>query len=181
LFNHRGVLVADQPLTFTDVNGYYEFVGLPPGRYFVQVDYPTCDRRRLSEITGTTESQATSEQTFLFYKSGLMCDVKPSIEGKDELSLGDVMYFDTLDTCCANMFWYDMDGCIARSSKLVEDSSKISKVATTRFYPTYVAGKLCHSKTKFDSWEQSYTSLQECCKAHFNWDLTACLTPNIDV
>jgi hypothetical protein len=181
LFNHRGVLVANQPLTFTDVNGYYEFVGLPPGRYFVQVDYPACDRRRLSAITGTTESQATSEQTFLFYKSGLMCNVKPSIEVKDELSFGDVMYFDTLDTCCANMFWYDMDGCIARSSKSVEDSSKKSKVAITRFYPTYVAGKLCHSKTKFDSWEQSYTSLQECCKAHFNWDLTACLTPNIDV
>jgi len=180
LFNHRGVLV-NTPLTVTDLDGYYEFVGLPPGRYFVQVDYPACGRRRLSEITGTTESQTVSKQTLVFYKSGLMCDVKLSIDGEDELSSGDVMYFDTLDTCCANMFWYDIGGCISRSSKLVEDSSRKNKEATTRFYPTYVAGKLCHSKTKFDSWEQSYTSLQECCKAHFNWDLTACLTPNIDV
>jgi len=316
----------------TDSDGYYAFYGLPSGRYYTSVEYPSCDSG-----VRVLLSSGTDDHAFKFYKNGEVCDVKLSIGGGDELSMGDFVHFDTLDECCANMFWFDIDGCSSRSpvafqfefcvdisgfdeysdcplheiqtveremqkglgpnstlalvqfgstmlSKVGDEtycigptihhnfvtnklrglsSSQESKTTicgvvvtketlcsdeaclranyekvlgtfedyvnsrmflsslhssvgdglhtvdlrmaevvalslttrklvfpsnaskdaanehsankdTPRFYPTYISGTLCHSKTLFDSWEKSYGSLKDCCEAHFSWDFAAC-------
>jgi hypothetical protein len=402
LLNYRGALVGQ---AVTDNDGYYNFSGLPPGRYSVSVQFEECssfipsnspleslspslspssnpserpslnpsenlsgqpsgnpsetssmypsrhpslapsfsskvpskDRRHLSKTDYEFQLFLTNNHAFKFYKNGEVCDVKLSISSEDELSTGSSVHFDTLDECCANMFWFDMDGCSTRSpvafqfefcvdisgfdeysdcpmneiqsveremqkglgqnstlalvqfgstilrkvgdeiqcigptdrrnlttnklrgrvalqddklticgvvatketscsnetclrdtydkvigpfeshvysrafstslhssagdglqmAKVVASSLTTRKLVfpstvptedksaaanehfannkdTPRFYPTYIFGTLCHSKTLFDSWEQSYTSLKDCCESHFSWDLAAC-------
>jgi hypothetical protein len=88
-----------------------------------------------------------------------------------EVSLMDqpnaVLLFTSMDECCANMFWFDLKGCIARS--------QIKPAPTIyRFYPTWIRGQLCSAKETFDDWEDSYSSLEECCESHFSWDYSAC-------
>jgi hypothetical protein len=334
LHNDAGEYVGK---TLTDSEGYYIFTGLPLGRYRSEVDYPECEGRHLSKTDYEFQSFIANGHAFKFYKNGEVCDVKLSIRGEDELSTGASVHFDTLDECCANMFWFDIDGCSTRSpvafqfefcvdisgfgeypdcplneiqtvegemqkgigqnstlalvqfgstmlskvgdeikcidptdhhnlmtnklrgritlqedklticgvvvtketscsneaclrdmydkvlgpfeshiysttfssslhssagdglqmAKVVASSLTTRKIVfpstvpnedksaatyehsannkdTPRFYPTYIFGTLCHSKTLFDSWEQSYPSLKGCCEAHFSWDLAAC-------
>jgi len=323
--------------TLTDSEGYYIFTGLSLGRYLTEADYPECDVRHLSKTDYEFQLFLANDHAFKFYKNGEVCDVKLSISSEDELSTGASVHFDTLDECCANMFWFDMAGCSTRSpvafqfefcvdlsgfdeysdcptneiqtveremqkglgqnstlalvqfgstilrkvgdeikcigptdhhnlttyklrgrvalqddklticgvvvtketscsneaclrdsydnvlgpfeshvysrafstslhssagdglqmAKVVASSLTTMKLVfpstvptedksaaanehsannkdTPRFYPTYIFGTLCHSKTLFDRWEQSYTSLKDCCEAHFSWDLAAC-------
>lgn len=319
--------------TVTDEEGYYTFEGLPFGRYRAEIDYPDCGDRR--ELSGAGDPGFPDDNLAKFYSTGDSCDV--SFQGLVSTD-GDILGFDTLDECCANLFWYDMEGCFSRSQiafqfefcldisglgsynncplnliqgiesamqkglghdselKLVKfgsttlinahgktkcigpmdqettvisnqlrslaDSSgenlNICGVVTTkeaeckeelclrkafdkvvvpfqsyfygqlfsvmlhpmsrntvhplhvvsssfiarklllpstvtsispkesaatvhstftetpRFYPTYLAGELCHSKTSFESWEESYETLRECCEAVFSWDFEAC-------
>jgi hypothetical protein len=339
--------------TVTDSEGRWEFTGLSQGRYFTITDYPEC--RRLLEGVRSLDSEEinfltslSDEQNIKFFKTGDMCNSKVSLGDWDLFSTADwneVALFDTLDECCANMFWHDIDGCLSRSrvaihfefcvditgldeltdcplpeilaiensmqagldksSSLiltgigsivltnVDGQTKCSRseieysddfllhaqeataqsltavcgTVTTmeakcreeiclenifkriagnfqnffdggefsyqlgsmardgsvdhlqsvkaavntfvtkklllpltitsntftvdhddekpfqyvpassylpRFYPTFVSGQLCHSKIKFDSWEESYETLNECCKAHFSWDFESC-------
>merc|ERR1711862_753174 len=46
-----------------------------------------------------------------------------------------------------------------------------------RYYPTYAEGELCSAKStvEFESWEESYASLADCCDAAFSWDYEACV------
>ena len=337
LYNASRQLVGE---VVTDNEGWYEFTGLPFGRYRVEVDND-CRRRELHEAELTFPVSHSNSHAIKFYKNGNMCDTSFSLEGWDPISTVDSTHFDTLDECCANMFWYDIDGCFSRShiafqfefcidmsgfdgqtacpldeirviesamqqglgsnSELAltefgssvmskiggetrcigsspyqedlmdqiqeliqdqEDHTNICGVVVTkeanckddsclkagfdkvagsfetyiddgvfastlrylaedelqpvtnlhsvevvvssfttrklvlpstvtsteqldeeylptttgapRFYPTYIAGQLCHSKTVFDSWEQSYGSLKECCEAFFSWDYESC-------
>ncbi|KAL3817219.1 hypothetical protein ACHAXA_001711 [Cyclostephanos tholiformis] len=113
LYSEAGQYVDE---TFTDSDGYYIFTGLPFVRYLSEVDYPECDGRHLSEIGGETRVFVPNDHAFKFYKSGDVCDVMLSIGDEDGLSsAGDIAHFDTLDECCANMFWFDIDGCSSRS------------------------------------------------------------------
>jgi hypothetical protein len=97
-----------------------------------------------------------------FHKNGDTCNAMTP-EDQEISSL----IFASIDECCANMFWFDMAGCVSRSQ---------SKPLPTipRFYPTWVRGELCSSKEVFDDWEDSYATLQECCESHFSWDMSAC-------
>lgn len=344
LYNAFGEFV-DQ--TVTDSDGIYTFTGLPLGRYQTIIDYPECDRRELSHGEHLSPLPLPADNTVKFYSNGESCDV--SFGGLDVISTQEITYFDTLDECCANIFWYDMDGCFSRSriafqfefcfdisgldgysncpvdvihaiegamqtgigdnsdltlvkfgsnhmtnvdgvtkcigpvldqdtisnrlrglvgssrdtlnicgvvvtkeseckeelclreafDKVVvpfqgyfynrvfssvlhsisrdtshplhvvvssfvarklllpstvkasnshEDEEISPKEAATigmphshatftetpHFYPTYIAGELCHSKTSFDSWEESYGTLKECCETFFSWDFEAC-------
>lgn len=337
LYNAFGGFV-DQ--TVTDSEGIYTFTGLPLGRYRTEIDYPSCDRRELSINEQLSPLSLPGDNRVKFYSTGESCDV--SFGGLDVTSSGDITYFDTLDECCANVFWYDMGGCFSRSrvafqfefcldiyglgghsncpiqvieniesamqkglgknseltlvtfgstmltdvggetkcigpildqdtvsnrlrgladssgdnlnicgvvvtkeaeckeerclrkafdqvvvpfqayfynkafssvlhsvsrdtlhplrvvgssfitrklllpstvtsSKSHEDIAISSKKSdhstfteTPRFYPTYISGELCNSKTSFDSWEESYGTLRECCEAFFSWDFEAC-------
>lgn len=341
--------------TVTDSEGRWEFTGLSQGRYFTVTDYPDC--RRVLQDTDSSDSEdvnlsssLSDEQNIKFFKNGNMCNSKVSLGDWDVFSTADwneVALFDTLDECCANMFWHDTDGCLSRSrvafqfefcvgvsglgelvgcplqeihiienamqtgldkssnlvltevgsivltnvngntkcsqseyihvsshpqttniqakisktvcgtittketkcreeqclksafksisnryksffdsgefssqlgslareasnsfphlqsAKVVENSFVTKKlllpltVTSTpsvdghdnddkplqyvaassdkpRFHPTFVSGQLCDSKISFDSWEESYETLEECCKAHFLWDYDAC-------
>ncbi|KAL3785315.1 hypothetical protein HJC23_008879 [Cyclotella cryptica] len=56
--------------------------------------------------------------------------------------------------------------------KSYNDSSDV------RYYATYSEDEMCASKarSKFESWEESYVSLEECCQMAFSWDVDACLS-----
>eukprot|EP00581_Thalassiosira_minuscula_P028211 CAMPEP_0183752824 /NCGR_PEP_ID=MMETSP0739-20130205/2570_1 /TAXON_ID=385413 /ORGANISM="Thalassiosira miniscula, Strain CCMP1093" /LENGTH=170 /DNA_ID=CAMNT_0025989229 /DNA_START=161 /DNA_END=673 /DNA_ORIENTATION=+ len=54
----------------------------------------------------------------------------------------------------------------------------LGAVATAiRYYPTYSEGELCSSKSSssFESWEESYASLEDCCEIAFSWDYDSCM------
>ncbi|KAL7536874.1 hypothetical protein ACHAXR_007451 [Thalassiosira sp. AJA248-18] len=342
LYNAFNVFV-DQ--TVTDSEGYYTFTGLPIGRYRTQVDYPDCGRRELYSTESFLLSRLDND-AIKFYKNGEMCDASASLGGWASRSTADSTHFDTLDECCANVFWYDIDGCFSRSrvafqfeicvdisgfvehsncpldeiqaiervmqqglgnnselalvefgsamltniggetkcigptlnqdllttqlrgladpnettlnvcgvvvtkeaecreegclkdsfdrvegpfreyfdngefasalhsfaednlhpllglraievvgssfatrklllpstvtsSKPIEDEATLLAYSATtadtpRFYPTYISGQLCHSKTLFDSWEESFGTLKECCESFFSWDYDVC-------
>ena len=175
-----GSSVLDE--TLTDENGCYEFTGLTRDRSFydIVVDYGDCGRRDL-----TNEESVTDEHVKLFYKVDDYCD-SIVVDG----DAGGLADFDTLDECCATSFWYDMEGCLERSriaefQPLTAFDGKLSLVSVLaefqpihtdvpRFYPTYISGQLCHSKSSFDSWEQSHETLKDCCEALFSWDYDAC-------
>jgi len=335
LYNAFGELV-DQ--TVTDSDGIYTFTGLPIGRYRTEIDYPECDdRRELSNKDQLSPLSFPDDNLVKFYSTGESCDV--NFGSLDVISTDDdISYFDTLDECCANMFWYDMEGCFARSrvafqfefcldisgldgysycpldviqkidsamhkglgdnselklvkfgstiltnvhgetkcigplldegtmsnqlrglvdssvdnsnicgevvteetgckeelclreafdevvvpfqsyfygrsfssvlhsisdntfhplhvvassfiarklmlpSTVTSGSRQVKSAATIhstftetpRFYPTYISGELCLSKTSFESWEESHKTLKECCEAFFSWDFEAC-------
>lgn len=146
--------------TVTDSYGYYIFENLPPGRYAVDIVYPTCTRRLFDRQVGDSSLETNFE---LYHKKGNVCEVL-SLEDQDVPALS----FESIHECCANMFWFDMEGCILRSQS-TDPSSSIS-----RFYPTWIGGQLCSSKELFDTWEDSYLTLKECCEAHFAWDYSGC-------
>ena len=45
-----------------------------------------------------------------------------------------------------------------------------------KYYPTY-SEDTCSSKSAgaFEKWEESFGSLEDCCKAMFSWDVDTCL------
>ena len=346
LFSVLGLQI-DQ--TITDDEGRWKFTGLPQGRYYPIVERPPC-RRVLEKQLGSLDPEEidfsaslSDEQIIKFFKTGDVCNSKISLGDWDVFSDEDwneVALFDTLDECCANMFWHDIKGCLNRSRvafqfefcvdisglnglsdcplpeiRVIEnamragldknsnltlteigsivltntnDQTKCSRseysdeflpsstaqslttvcgTVTTkeacreevclkkafkrvsdkfesslensefsnklrslsrdasdslshlesvevtmnsfvtkklllprtvtssqvvvnqndtpfehsstssdmpRFYPTFISGQLCHSKISFDSWEESYGTLKECCTTHFSWDYEAC-------
>jgi hypothetical protein len=48
---------------------------------------------------------------------------------------------------------------------------------SVRYYATYSDDGMCSAKsaTKFESWEESFDTLDDCCRTAFSWDLGACL------
>lgn len=95
--------------------------------------------------------------------------------------------FDSLLECCVNEFWYAIESCLSESTRstdapaaatddgyepLLQDS--LTSTDGKRFYPTYIPGQLCHSKQTFDSWEEHYGTLRECCEERFSWDIEEC-------
>ena len=172
----------------TDIDGFYRFEDLPPGRYSVYVAYPSCSPTvgpskspsvypsaspsKLPSVSSpgsnardllTAVSYSSGEKHMHVYrKLGDTCKEVPLMDQPDEILL-----FTSMDECCANMFWFDLRGCIERSQT---DPAPIRY----RFYPTWIRGQLCGAKETFDDWEDSYVSLEECCESHFSWDFSAC-------
>eukprot|EP00804_Cyclotella_cryptica_P018455 CCRYP_004298-RA/>CCRYP_004298-RA protein AED:0.45 eAED:0.45 QI:0/-1/0/1/-1/0/1/0/133 len=46
-----------------------------------------------------------------------------------------------------------------------------------KYFASFTDGSYCSSKSasSFESWEESFSSLEECCEMAFSWDLDACL------
>jgi hypothetical protein len=82
--------------------------------------------------------------------------------------------YENLVDCCNAHFQWDVEGCCAKGGGCPEIGvAAIEEVTDAsgevlRFFPTWQAGKLCDSKTTFESWEVSYTTLDECCDFHFS-------------
>ena len=83
-----------------------------------------------------------------------------------------------LDTCCS-----DAGGCDApatASTTTTSTTSGIASSATTtttpsvKYYATWQSGKLCNVKNTFESWEQTFGSLKECCTKQFAYVYNDC-------
>ena len=57
------------------------------------------------------------------------------------------------------------------------DESRQSKNSNVRYYASYSDDTMCASKStsSFESWEESFESLGDCCEMAFSWDMDACL------
>jgi hypothetical protein len=61
-------------------------------------------------------TQCMANEQYKFYRNGEMCDVKIDFDfWEGEATWSDSTLFDTRDECCANLFYYDFSGCMARS------------------------------------------------------------------
>mmetsp|Transcript_32451 Transcript_32451/g.58651 ORF Transcript_32451/g.58651 Transcript_32451/m.58651 type:complete len:1622 (-) Transcript_32451:91-4956(-) len=63
-------------------------------------------------------NQCMANEEFKFYQDGEICDTKIIFEDWEDNSPTEwtaTTQFNTLEECCANEFWYDYDGCVARS------------------------------------------------------------------
>jgi len=133
--------------TITDSEGRWEFVGLPQGRYFTITDYPEC--RRVLEEVGSLNPEEINLSDSLFEEQTIKFFNLPLTA-----------------TSSHNVDHHHQD------DKPLQYSTTSSQMP--RFYPTFVLGQLCNSKISFDSWEESYGSLEECCTTHFSWNYEAC-------
>ena len=63
-------------------------------------------------------TQCMANEEYKFYRNGEICDSKIHFEDWESNSPADwtdTKLFDTLDECCANLFYYDYSGCMSRS------------------------------------------------------------------
>ena len=72
----------------------------------------------------------------------------------------------------------------AELAALIESAKKSSPAAAptrdisgVRYYATYTNGQSCTSKSssEFESWEESFGTLDECCDMNFTWDYDSCI------
>ncbi|EED88515.1 predicted protein [Thalassiosira pseudonana CCMP1335] len=56
-------------------------------------------------------------------------------------------------------------------------SSNDDDDTTVRYHATFSDDAMCSSKSaaSFESWEESFASLEECCEMAFSWDYDACV------
>ena len=66
----------------------------------------------------------------------------------------------------------------AEHSKPSAPTAAPSLGSQVRYYATYSEGESCSSKNvnKFDAWETSYETLEECCEMEFSWDYDSCVS-----
>ena len=57
-----------------------------------------------------------------------------------------------------------------------EEASEVAPVRSVRYYATWIDGQLCSfkSSSSFEKWEDSFSSLAECCEIAFAWYYDAC-------
>ncbi len=61
-------------------------------------------------------TQCMANEEYKFYRNGEKCDSKIDFEfWQGEATWTETTLFDTVDECCANLFYYDYSGCMARS------------------------------------------------------------------
>jgi len=91
--------------------------------------------------------------------------------------------YDTLIGCCEVAFHYNVDGCceanddscygsagkesIASVESTVANAASATSDVPLLFYPTWISNKLCDSKTTFEDWEVTFTTLSDCCDENF--------------
>ncbi|KAL7547853.1 hypothetical protein ACHAWF_011125 [Thalassiosira exigua] len=65
----------------------------------------------------------------------------------------------------------------ALEESILHNQAKLESTTEVRYHPTYSDGELCSSKSKssFESWEESYATLEDCCAVAFFWDFDACM------
>jgi len=107
-----------------------------------------------------------------FQGSDLKSCMKKSVFPEGEV------HYDTLIECCEKEFEWDIKACCANNDdSCTESAGKVSvegientaapRSQEVQFYPTWIPSKLCDSKSSFDDWEVSYSTLSECCDEHF--------------
>ena len=64
-----------------------------------------------------------------------------------------------------------------KSSPTAAPTRDVSSKSGVRYYATYTNGQSCTSKSskEFESWEESFATLDECCDTNFSWDYDSCI------
>ncbi|KAL3793368.1 hypothetical protein ACHAWO_002569 [Cyclotella atomus] len=62
------------------------------------------------------------------------------------------------------------------SAENAESESRYAK-AGVKYYASYSVNKMCASKSasSFESWEEAFDSLEDCCEVAYSWDVNSCL------
>ncbi|KAL7506577.1 hypothetical protein ACHAXN_005750 [Cyclotella atomus] len=62
------------------------------------------------------------------------------------------------------------------SAENAELESRYAK-ADVKYYASYSVNKMCASKSasSFESWEEAFDSLEDCCEVAYSWDVNSCL------
>ena len=119
----------------------------------------------------TTTSTSSPQETVYFYATwneGQLCDSKPSSQFE-----GWEAKFNSLDECCDEKFSYDKDTCCAGNC-----ASDLFPPPPLRYYATWTNGQLCDAKRKFEDWEESFETLEDCCIGKFRYDYEGCCQSN---
>ena len=66
----------------------------------------------------------------------------------------------------------------AKKSPAAAPTRDVSSKSGVRYYATYTNGQSCTSKSssEFESWEESFATLDECCDMNFSWDYDSCIS-----
>jgi len=85
--------------------------------------------------------------------------------------------YDNLHDCCVREFTWDIEQCCASGGgcpeigvavdAAVTDEAGAEDGTSERWYPTWIEGRLCDSKTSFYVGEQSFATREECCAEWF--------------
>ena len=97
------------------------------------------------------------------------CQAKPTLA----FGAADVRY-ETLHSCCVQHFNWDVSGCCVNGGGCPE--LPVSD-AVDGYYPTWDQSELCKYKASFDSWEERFDTLEECCTEKFGYDKVNCMNP----
>ena len=114
---------------------------------------------------------------FFFGTDLTTCQEKPTITFRD----GDARY-DTLHLCCQQHFVWDISGCCSNGGGCPElpDDPVVDDPGVDEldgYYPTWAAGELCAYKSGFESWEERFDTIEDCCTSKFSYDYDNCVNP----
>ena len=77
--------------------------------------------------------------------------------------------YNNLHDCCLQWFGWNVEQCCADGGGCPELGIE---ARAERFFPTWISGRLCDSKTSFYEEEESFATLDECCDKWFADDLS---------
>ena len=137
-------------------------------------------QQRQPSICETCTSSNDIESSTTIYKRAIHIPSLSTLESDDsEIALqNNVSAFYTDE---------DMIDLPAELAALIESAKKSSPAAAptrdlssktgVRYYATYTNGQSCTSKSskEFESWEESFATLDECCDTNFSWDYDSCI------
>jgi len=127
-------------------------------------DFKAFDVLMPATITGDFDTK------FFFGTDLTTCQEKPTITFGE----WDVRY-DTLHSCCQQHFNWDIAGCCSNGGGCPELPNVPVAVEAGGYYPTWVAGELCAYKVGFESWEEKFDSIEDCCTSKFSYDYNNCV------
>jgi hypothetical protein len=124
------------------------------------------------------------------YAEGESCSSKSASEFESwEESYG------SREECCEVAFGWDYENCMrsggdelpAELAAMIDAQRHKSAAApaasadvdatTRRYHPTFSEGESCSSKpaARFEAWEESFETKEECCEVAFGWDYESCV------
>ncbi|KAL3791278.1 hypothetical protein HJC23_000895 [Cyclotella cryptica] len=80
----------------------------------------------------------------------------------------------TLSDCCTKSFGWQVDDCIAKGLQL-EAKQQDASTTDYKYIPDWGARTCYNDAPPPNDWVDQYKTLQECCKANFEWVLQDCL------
>jgi hypothetical protein len=72
---------------------------------------------------------------------------------------------------------FELAELIASAEQSEPSTESKSEDSNVKYFASYTEGSLCSTKSaaSFERWEESFSSLEECCEIAFSWDMDTCL------